>query len=144
MLTQREIKFENMRQEQILRVTKTPNKYVLCEVTNDHCCKVLTTLAKGDKVYCVKMHCQKCDTDAFKACELGFYFHEKPIHSNDPILSVISSMRQSSKLLHTTDNMEICDHWSLVGKNDESINDTKNSAVKVSTIIHGKNIDNIE
>ena len=58
MLTQREIKFENMRQEQILRVTKTPKKYVLCEVTNDHCCKVLTTPAKGDKVYCVKIHCQ--------------------------------------------------------------------------------------
>ena len=35
----------------------------------------------------------------------------------------------------------MCDHWSLVGKNDESINDTKNSAVKVSTIKHGQNID---
>ena len=41
MLSPRELKQENRRQEQILLIMQTPNNYVLCEVKNEHCGKVL-------------------------------------------------------------------------------------------------------
>ena len=49
----------------------------------------------------MKTHCNDCQYDVIGTCESGYYFHDKPIHSTDVILSVTSSMRQSPKLLHS-------------------------------------------
>ena len=109
---------------------------------NEHCGKVLKSKETGEKLYCVKQHCHQCDYDVVNTCELGYYFHDRPIHATDPILSVLYSMMQSLRSIVTADNLKLCDRWSIVKKRGDIPNQRTSSGMNVSATSlptkHGK------
>ena len=135
-LSPRETKQDNPRNEQLLLIRKEPNNYVILEVKNEHCGKVLESKKTGEKLYGVKQHCDQCDYDVVNTCELGYYFYERrPMHVTDPIISVLYSMMQSPRSVVTADNLKLCNRWSIVGKREDIPSQRTSSVMNASATL---------